>query len=439
MAHGQTAPSAAQASPLRPAPGRPVPRVPSTGRPRSVEDGTRPGGVGVRHAATGRRPVTAAPDDSGLWPGTTGSVHGTPARQPGSVRRTISVMMERPQGLTGLLHLTSTGRDLMTTSAGGATVLGEARLRLVIDYMAAPGTILEIESEPAVPGLASLVGAPSRAGFRAAARQVLAAQPDSTAHPEDSAQGTARTAMARLLLGQLLDDVPVTVLVSGAALGRNGIHRSESRPNAGAESGGNPMIDVCAGWQREGLLARLSAERRADRDAGGSGDQDTGDRTSPARPISVPAGDLAVAEDPLGWHPLPPMSTHAMRRLRRIDVVPAPGTPGAAVRVDALLRDSYLESPGREFVVHEYGVDADVDEAGLFTRSVARAGVLPGAECPEALGSAGRIVGMPATDLRRTIGRTFVGTSTCTHLNDTLRALGDLPVLIGFLGEPSTD
>ncbi|OAA23982.1 Protein of unknown function (DUF2889) [Frankia sp. EI5c] len=455
MAHGQTAPTAVQASSTRLTPGRPGPRVPHTGRPRTDEITRHPGsGGGGRHAADRRgapAPVreageaadARAPETALLWPGTTGSVRGTPARRPGSVRRTISVMMERPAGLTGPLHLSGIGRDLLTTRDGGAVVLGEARLRIVLDYMAAPGTVLEIESEPAVPALPGLVGVSTRAGFRSAARRALLG--DSAGAGAGTGQvgaGSAGAETARSLLGQLLDDVPVAVLVSGAALGRNGIFRTESTPNAGAESGGNPMLDVCAGWQQDGLLARLSAERRAN-------------PATPVQAISVPAGDLGLEDDPQGWHPLPAMSEHAMRRLRRIDVIPvgtegdpaaapaatAPGAApaGAGVRVDALFRDTYLEGPGREVVVHEYGVEADVDGAGLITRSAARAGVLPGRECPEALGSAGRIVGLPAAGLRREVSRTFAGTSTCTHLNDTLRALGDLPDLIACLGHRGDD
>jgi hypothetical protein len=56
--------------------------------------------------------------------------------------------------------------------------------------------------------------------------------------------------------------------------------------------------------------------------------------------------------------------------------------------------------------------------------------VLPWQECPAALGSAGRINGMAVGELRNRIRTEFVGTSTCTHLNDTLRALGDLGALL---------
>ena len=64
----------------------------------------------------------------------------------------------------------------------------------------------------------------------------------------------------------------------------------------------------------------------------------------------------------------------------------------------------------------------------------AEARVLPWMECPEAVASAARVVGMPVGELRHRVRRELVGVSTCTHLNDTLRSLDDLAGLIPSLG-----
>ena len=56
--------------------------------------------------------------------------------------------------------------------------------------------------------------------------------------------------------------------------------------------------------------------------------------------------------------------------------------------------------------------------------------MLPYGECPGALGSAGQVVGWSLDQLRRAVHRELVGTSSCTHLNDTLRSLADLDVLL---------
>ncbi|MGO9511307.1 MAG: DUF2889 domain-containing protein [Mycobacterium sp.] len=56
--------------------------------------------------------------------------------------------------------------------------------------------------------------------------------------------------------------------------------------------------------------------------------------------------------------------------------------------------------------------------------------VLPWQECPGAIGSAARVQGMGLVELRDRVRGEFVGVSTCTHLNDTLRAIADLDALL---------
>jgi hypothetical protein len=40
------------------------------------------------------------------------------------------------------------------------------------------------------------------------------------------------------------------------------------------------------------------------------------------------------------------------------------------------------------------------------------------------------VVGLPLADLRADVLSRFVGTSTCTHLNDVLRTLADLDPIV---------
>lgn len=58
---------------------------------------------------------------------------------------------------------------------------------------------------------------------------------------------------------------------------------------------------------------------------------------------------------------------------------------------------------------------------------------LPWTECPGALVSVARIAGTTTDDLRARVRTDFTGPSTCTHLNDVLRSLADLPVLTAHL------
>ena len=99
-------------------------------------------------------------------------------------------------------------------------------------------------------------------------------------------------------------------------------------------------------------------------------------------------------------------------------------------RFDVHFRDCYVDRDGVEGAVHEYSVWGRFDPSvHTIVELDAAAHVLPWVECPQALGSASRLVGATVDELRAVVRADFVGTSTCTHLNDTLRGLADLPAL----------
>jgi hypothetical protein len=121
-----------------------------------------------------------------------------------------------------------------------------------------------------------------------------------------------------------------------------------------------------------------------------------------------------------------------MRRARRHDLW---RDEDGVLRVDAFFRDSHMASDGVETVVHEYTVEASVDdESGVVLACEATPRVLPWIECPEAANSAGRLVGMSLKGLRPRVRAELIGPSTCTHLNDTLRELEDVLALAPLLG-----
>jgi hypothetical protein len=111
--------------------------------------------------------------------------------------------------------------------------------------------------------------------------------------------------------------------------------------------------------------------------------------------------------------------------------VTAPVTAGAPAGVDVFFRDSHADGEAVERVVHEYRVRATVAATTATIIDIsATADVLPWRECPGAVASAARLAGMPVGDLRRHVREEFTGTTTCTHLNDVLRGLADLGVLV---------
>src|SRR4029450_3761924 len=94
----------------------------------------------------------------------------SPAAAPGSVRRTLSIDVTRPDGLLGPGVGVLAGRDRVVDAAGRAQVLGEVSL---VVRVAVSGEVEGIDGGP--PALSEGVGASLRSGF---GRRAAAAPPD---------------------------------------------------------------------------------------------------------------------------------------------------------------------------------------------------------------------------------------------------------------------
>jgi hypothetical protein len=314
---------------------------------------------------------------------------GTPPRRPGSVRRTTTHDSLRPDGLLGPLHLDARGRDLVTSVDGRIIPVAQATVRAQISYIE-NRKIQALSVDPLMDRTDDLIGLHASSGFRKAVDELL---------PDEDRVGSLRY--------QLLDDLPTALLVAGYAMGAGGLRAPRGMMNLGTKA------DICAGWATGGTILREV--------------ESAGHPETVAGPVAAAFADTSDSD---GWHNHGALGPHAMRRARRIDVWP----DGDQFRVETFFRDSHVDADGRETIVHEYSVTGSVDrETGLFTRSEAGIGVLPYPECPAAVASASRVVGTPARDLRERVRETFVGTSTCTHLNDTLRSLACVPHLISAL------
>ncbi len=84
-------------------------------------------------------------------------------------------------------------------------------------------------------------------------------------------------------------------------------------------------------------------------------------------------------------------------------------------------------------MLHEYAISAEVAADGRISRVEVDPRVLPWEACPGAVASGQRVVGVALADLPRMVRADLVGTTTCTHLNSTLRALADAGALAGAL------
>jgi hypothetical protein len=266
-------------------------------------------------------------------------------------------------------------------------------------------TLEDVEVWPARPGIRSLVGARGGGQLRATLREVA---------PDELRAGTP--------LSLLLDDIAGSTLIAGFAWSRwrDWKEMTAPAPAAGSdqpEVRRRTMIGICAGF-RPGSKA-LGAD--------GSSHPEMRHNVAGVPPLADP-------DDPIGWHDLDPHPPVAMRRARRIDT----WMQGDSIAVDAMFRDSCWQPDGVEVAVHEYRLDATVDRAGEHLTSVtAEPRVLPFAECPAAAPNVSRLAGAPLRGLRTEVLERLQSTDCCTHLNDALRSLAELPTLVAALrGSP---
>jgi hypothetical protein len=308
-------------------------------------------------------------------------IDALPRRVAGSVRRTSTIDSVRPDGPDGDVQVVARGRDLLTTRDDDRVLAADGFESVI----AADRTLRRIDHPD--PRVSGLVGVPVAGGFRGRAVALL---PDEAEH--------------LTLLNLLLDDLPGAILVSGYAMQR---HPSWTQRRIPVEHL-SAATDLCAGWAVEATIITAVDE--------------TGIVPTPtAAPVP-----LEGHEDPVAWHARPTPAPGSMRRARRLDLVREDGLD----RFDVHFRDSYVDRDGVVGAVHEYTLHGRFDPgAGTIVDVAAAAHVLPWTECPAALGSASRVVGASTDDLRAYVRNDFVGTSTCTHLNDTLRSLADLPTL----------
>jgi hypothetical protein len=315
-----------------------------------------------------------------------GPAAAPPLRRPGSVRRTSSILMTWPDGIFSGLQLTGRCRDLLTPVEGEPEVLASH------DMLARAGmdrTIQSVQSWPDVPNLHQLEGARAGGALRRSLGEVV---------PE------LRAAGAPLYL--LLDDLAGASLIAGFVWG---LWRDQL-PELTDLKGKIPMRSmqgICSGF-RPGASS-LNAD---------------GTMSGITHQIQV-VPPLADVDDPWSWHELsvpPPM---AMRRARRVDV----WRDGDRLCIDAMFRDSAWEPDGVEIAVHEYRLDATSDLGGTLTSVTAEARILPFDECPMAATNVDRMVGVSLADFRIEVLERIQDTDCCTHLNDALRSLAEVPVL----------
>lgn len=315
-------------------------------------------------------------------------------RPPGSARRTSSIDTSWPQGRAGNMRLIGRARDVVTSSTGGAPIVCaedafDAELR-------PDRTIVAIQADPPRRDLAQLVGTRGGGRLRGALEHFV---------PEERHNATP--------LYLILDDISGASLVAPWAWSQWQKNWLES-PGALSRPQLNRMIQemegICTGF------APGSSSLDPQRVIGQSED-------------GTPAPELRHPDDPDGWHAFTIQNTVGMRRARRIDV-----RLDQVIHIEAAFQDSAAKPDGTRAALHEYDLTATADPSSLRLLSIdATPRVLPFGECPGAVANISRLLDSELPHLRQTVLDQLPGTLGCTHLNDALRALAEVPALVNHL------
>jgi hypothetical protein len=334
---------------------------------------------------------TARTIDVSRAPKVQGPSVATPPRRPGSMRRTSSIDMRWPGGWGTQMRLVGRARDLLTPLDGPARVLAQDEVRVGVGP---DRTIQDIETVPSRAGVAALVGARGGGRLRALLGDVVPAERDA---------GTP--------LYLLLDDLSGATLIGGFAYSQwPDQWPADWIAERGRRASQRRMEGVCIGFQPGSSALAPDGTSRFSHDI------------RAVQPLPDPA-------DPIGWHDLEHVTDVSMRRARRIDV-----HLGDVIEIDAMFQDSATVPAGGRVAVHEYRVEATADPiTGALLSVTADPRVLPYRECPLAALNVGRMVGTPLSELRANVLERLKGVDGCTHLNDALRALAEVPILVAPL------
>ncbi|BBY80511.1 DUF2889 domain-containing protein [Mycolicibacterium pulveris] len=312
-------------------------------------------------------------------------VESSPPLVTGALRRTSTIDTHPAGDDDSVVDLRAS--DVVGRGSAAARVLG----RLAIRAHLANRVVDDISAVPHDDRLSRLVGHRVGPGFRSAVGERL---------PDEVRRAS--------LLHLLLDDWVGAALVSGYALQRRAVDlgTEQKLPDGTADR----MGGICAGFAPDASMVSFARRHNM---------------------IPTARGPVAPPLD-LSAHPVEPLRANGMRRYRRLDL--RQGADNGSADFDAHFRDSHMDRDGVETVLHEYTVVGSVDTSTRRIASIsADVRVLPWQECPGAIASARRAQDMTVAELRSRVRSEFVGTSTCTHLNDTLRALGDLDALFELL------
>ncbi len=332
-----------------------------------------------------------------LPPAPRATANPAPVRPLNSVRRTSSIDVSWPEGVDKPRQFIGRVRDFKTSESGlPGEIMNEAEMTAALDDTK---TIMSISADPAPANLGQVVGQRAGGHLRMFVREIM---------PDLVATG------APLYL--ILDDLSGSALVSNISWSlwdersmmerRDGISEEEFERNMAGRA------NVCWG------LAEGNSGLKHRRDVG--------------EVAAAKAGELRNPADPEGWHEFPENEGPGFRRARRIDVWR--DAASGLLRVDSAFQDSAKTQDGDRIAIHEYLLSVTADPETLEILSLQPTPkILPFPECPGAVANTQRLVGSSLADIRDDVLQLLRGPEGCTHLNDAMRALADVPVLANYL------
>jgi hypothetical protein len=305
-----------------------------------------------------------------------------PARRPGSLRRTSSLAIEPAGEWANGTIVEGVARDSAARGDGAVRVLRSASVTATLD---AGSRLTSAGGDLPAEVAAGLVGKSPASGFRKELARLAAAGLDLDSLP-----------------AAILDDLPTVRLISGYA------QLIELPPPVGDGRTAAPVLNVCRGW-----AADSSASGRA-----ASGQSVITD-TPPAPAFAELLGDSGSGGGGESFAE-PPLRPRSMRRRRILDLV----RDGDDLEVYQYFRDSHIDADGAEGSLHEYVMTARLSVGDLVLREISvEPRALPFPECRLAAPNAQLLAGVPAAGIEGAVRSALVGTTGCTHLNDTLRFL----------------
>jgi fluoride ion exporter CrcB/FEX len=298
--------------------------------------------------------------------------------------------MTWPGGMGTQLRLDGRARDALTTADGELEVLARAELSCGVT---SERIVEEIATTPPLAGIGGLIGARAGGNLRRAITEAV---------PEETDAGRP--------IALLLDDLAGASLIAGVVM----ILFADANPDLAERirtASSRQVEGICSGF-RPGSTA-LNADG-------------TVNGTRQAMAVVPPLVDPA---DPNGWHVPVPHPAMATQRARRIDV----WREDDELVIDAMFRDSAWDPAGIESAIHEYQLLARAGPDGLLRSVDAIPRVLPYTECSGAAANASWLTGTEVGALRRVVLERLKGPDCCTHLNDALRSLAEVPILAAAL------